>query len=67
MIVADVRLKGKWVSLIDMRPDPSQREWLQDLRVRWGDDVTEVIFKTCPDNWARRAHGKGRNGNNGKP
>ena len=55
MIVADIKLKGKWVSIIDMRPTPTQKEWLQDLRARWGKDVTRVEFKRAPEGWARRA------------
>ena len=55
MIVADIKLKGKWVSIIDMRPTPTQKEWLSDLRARWGKDVTRVEFKRAPEGWARRA------------
>jgi len=55
LIVADIKLKGKWVSIIDMRPTPTQKEWLQDLRARWGKDVTRVEFKRAPEGWARRA------------
>lgn len=66
MIVAEIELKGKWVCIIDTRPITTQREWLKDLRYRWGDDVTKVIFKRAPKDWARRAHnGQGRDGNNG--
>ena len=67
MIVAEIELKGKWVSIIDMRPTPSQREWLRDLRARWGKDVTRVEFKRAPEGWARRAHGKGTHDDTGKP
>jgi len=55
MIVAEIELKGKWVSIIDMRPTPTQKEWLSDLRARWGKDVTRVEFKRAPEGWARRA------------
>ena len=55
MIVAEIELKGKWVSIIDMRPTPTQKEWLRDLRARWGKDVTRVEFKRAPEGWARRA------------
>jgi len=55
LIVANIKLKGKWVSIIDMRPTPTQKEWLQDLRARWGKDVTRVEFKRAPEGWARRA------------
>jgi len=55
LIVAEIELKGKWVSIIDMRPTPNQKEWLRDLRARWGKDVTRVEFKRAPEGWARRA------------
>jgi len=55
LIVAEIELKGKWVSIIDMRPTPTQKEWLRDLRARWGKDVTRVEFKRAPEGWARRA------------
>lgn len=57
MIVADVEIDGKWVIIIDMRQNPiTQREWLQDIKKRWGDRLTKVEFKKAPEGWYKRAH-----------
>ena len=56
MIVADITIDGKKINIIDMRDTGfTQREWLKDLKYRWGDRVTKVIFKSAPQGWARSA------------